>query len=92
MASSRRQRSLVWEYFVKIDEKSVKCKLCVLTLTVLAYHGGTTAMLSHLTSQHPHEYRSPAAATSSKNRSMDEFVACKKCPAARGKEITRRIA
>ena len=79
------KRSPVWDHFEKIDDKKVKCKLC---LAVLAFHGGTTSMQSHLLSRHPDEYRAPEA----KNRTMDDFVVSKKCSTARASEITRRIA
>lgn len=93
MTSSRRLRSPVWDYFEKIGEKSVKCNLCVPKPTVLAYHGGTSSMQSHLLSQHPDKYQASADSSStSKNRTMSDFVVSKKCPTARSTEITRRIA
>ncbi|XP_065054160.1 E3 SUMO-protein ligase ZBED1-like [Rhopilema esculentum] len=45
-----KRSSLVWEYFAKIDEKQVKCKLCE---DRLSYRGGTSSMLSHVRSKHP---------------------------------------
>ena len=47
-------------------------------------------MKNHLLSRHPN--LCPAAADSKTNRTMDEFVAPKKCSTARSNEITRRIA
>ncbi len=91
-STSSSRRSPVWDHFERIAEKKVKCKLCISTTTVLAYHGGTTcmSMQNHLAGRHPNQYRT-AAGSSKKNRTMDEFVSSK-CSTARSKEISSRIA
>ena len=48
----RKYKSQVWRFFKKKNAKSVTCTLCKKTL---AYHGGTTSMLQHLSRKHPAE-------------------------------------
>ena len=50
MSGKTKKASPVWEFFEKIDEKQVKCKLCN---DCLSYRGGTSPMLSHIRSKHP---------------------------------------
>ena len=42
---SRNYKSQVWNFFTKKNPKSVVCVLCSKSL---AYHGGTSSMLQHL--------------------------------------------
>lgn len=44
------------DHFDKVDEQSVKCKLCN---KVLKTGGGTSNMLSHLTRKHPQANKEP---------------------------------
>ena len=63
MASTRKLRSPVWEYCETVDANSVCCKLCMPpTCTILAYHGGTTSMKSHLMSYPPDKYEETSQA------------------------------
>ena len=51
--TQRKSTSVVWKYFeIKENDgkKSTECQLC---RTVLAYHGGTSAMRAHLIHKHP---------------------------------------
>ena len=93
---SRASRSPVWDYFELVGEKKVRCKLCVPpAATTLAYHGGTTSMLSHLSSRHPDKYGESSKGSSpsgSQRKLPDSFVRAKKCSAERAQEITSRIA
>ena len=79
-----RFRSPVWEFFEKNGEKKVKCNLCE---SLLAYHGGTTAMQNHLSSRHPENIE---PADKNQCRITSTFVSTKKCPKERAKEITLR--
>lgn len=93
MVSTRKLRSSVWEYFDTVDAKRVCYKLCTPpTCTILAYHGKTTSMKSHLTSHHPNEYEETSQAKTGSQRSLDSFVHSKKCSTEHAKKITQRIA
>lgn len=59
MASS--QKSSAWKYFDKVNENTVKCKICAVKLN---YHKSTTGMLTHLKAKHP----SVTLATTEKER------------------------
>ena len=62
MASTRKLRSAVWEYFDTVDVRIGRCKLrAPPTCAIVAYHGGTTLMKSHLTNHHPDKYEERAA-------------------------------
>ena len=65
-SSARSSRSPVWDHFEKTSNKQVKCKACN---AVLAYHGGTSSMKSHLLSRHPDLCSSNSASKS--NTTMD---------------------
>ena len=92
VSKSRPLRSPVWEFFEIVSEKKVRCKLCVPpATTTLAYYGGTTSMLSHLSSHHPDKYDESSKGSGSQCE-LDSFVCAKKCPAECAEEITRRIA
>jgi len=55
-ASSFRNRSLVWQVFVKEpDSEYVKCTICGIHLKLMS--GSTTTMLKHYISKHPEEYQ-----------------------------------
>ena len=54
--SSFRNRSLVWQVFVKEPESEyVKCTICGIRLKLLS--GSTTTMLNHYISKHAEEYQ-----------------------------------
>jgi len=56
MVSSFRNRSLVWQVFVKEpDSEYVKCTICGTRLKLLS--GSTTTMLNHYISKHTEEYQ-----------------------------------
>jgi len=56
MVSSFRNRSLVWQVFVKEpDGEYVKCTICGIRLKLLS--GSTTTMLNHYISKHTEEYQ-----------------------------------
>jgi len=56
MISSFRNRSLVWQVFVKeSDREYVKCTICGTRLKLLS--GSTTTMLNHYISKHTEEYQ-----------------------------------
>ena len=91
MATTRKLRNQVWEYFELVEPKKVRCKLCVPPITtVLAYHGGTTSLKNHLTSRHPDKYQEKAG-PSHQQHSLESFVRSTKCSAERAEAITQRI-
>jgi len=56
LASSFRNRSLVWQVFIKeLDGEHVKCTICGTRLKLLS--GSTTTMLNHYISKHTEEYQ-----------------------------------
>lgn len=56
LVSSFRNRSLVWQVFVKEpDSEYVKCTICGTQLKLLS--GSTTTMLNHYISKHTEEYQ-----------------------------------
>jgi len=56
LSSSFRNRSLVWQVFVKEpDGEYVKCTICGTRLKLLS--GSTTTMLNHYISKHAEEYQ-----------------------------------
>lgn len=56
LVSSFRNRSLVWQVFVKEpDSEYVKCTICGIRLKLLS--GSTTTMLNHYISKHAEEYQ-----------------------------------
>ena len=78
-SSSSRQPCLV----EKNGKKKVKSKFCE---SLLAYHGGTTAMQNHLSSRHPEKIE-PADKNQCRITSTFE-----KCPKEGAEEITKKIA
>ena len=56
LVSSFRNRSLVWQVFVKEpDSEYVKCTICGIRLKLMS--GSTTTMLNHYISKHSEEYQ-----------------------------------
>jgi len=59
-SSSFRNRSLVWQVFVKEpDSEYVKCTICGTRLKLMS--GSTTTMLNHYISKHTEEYQEALA-------------------------------
>ena len=59
-------KSDVWKYFDKsADGKKAECKLCS---KVLAYHGRTSNLRSHLQGQHPLKYETKQASSTEKGK------------------------
>ena len=56
----------MWKYFDKsADAKKAECKHCS---KVLAYHGGTSNLRSHLQGQHPLKYENKQASSTEKGK------------------------
>ena len=95
-AKSRQLRSPVWEFSETVGEKKVRCKLCTPPVsTILAYHGGTTSMNSHLTSHHLDDKYAHVAKGSDTNKSqrkIDSFVHEMRCLPEQAEKITRQTA
>ena len=59
-------KSDVWKYFDKCaDGKKAECKLCS---KVLAYHGGSSNLRSHVQGQHPLKYKNKQASSTEKGK------------------------
>ena len=85
-------RSDVWDFFDKVDESKAKCSLCS---RVLAWHGGTSSLRTHLIGQHPLQYRRTGDDSSKKQTvitSCFSAVPQRPCSADRAKTITDLIA
>ena len=71
----------MWDYFIKLDDKTVKCKLCSKEYT---YHSSTTMMSSHIASKHPQP--------SSSQSTMEDFtMEPRHCDDLRAEKITELI-
>ena len=74
MASSSKSRPLrspVWEYFEIVGKRFAAS--CAATITLVAYHGGTTSIQSHLLSHHPDKYGESSKESWSQCK-LDSFV------------------
>ena len=91
-SSSRQTRSIVWEFFEKENAKEVRCKLCPMPGTTLAYHGGTTCMKNHLASHHKKEYASLALDSTKSQPTIQPFLKTKGSLTERANQIKRLIA
>ena len=90
----RSGKSDMWKYFDKsADGKMAECKLCS---KVLAYHGGTSNLRTHLQGQHPLKYESKQASSTEKGKekqvTLTSMFKSQGCMEFRSKEITDRIA
>lgn len=63
--------------------RKVKCVLCNPPKDIL-YHGGTTNLLEHLTSQHPLDYKNDTA----KQTSLVDFSKHSSCSEDRTKQVS----
>ena len=87
-------KSNVWKYFNKsADGKKAECKLCS---RILAYHGGTSNLRTHLQEQHPLKYQSQQESSIEKGKRKQGTLASmfkpQACTESRSKDITDRIA
>ena len=87
-------KSDVWKYFNKsTDGKKAECKLCS---KILAYHGGTSNLRTHLQGQHPLKYQRQQESSIEKGKMKQETLASmfkpQACTESRSKDITDRIA
>jgi len=80
-------RSDVWQHFEKLDEKTVKCKMCSATLV---YNSTTSSMRYHLA--HKHKKADDADATTSSQTSIRDFTIRQKCDKGRAEKMTQLIA
>ncbi len=80
-------RSDVWQHFEKLDEKTVKCKMCSATLV---YNSTTSSMRYHLA--HKHKKADDANATTSSQTSIRDFTIRQKCDTGRAEKMTQLIA
>ena len=78
----KKPRSDVCEHYELVEgEKKVKCLLCNPPKEI-SYHGGTTNLREHLTSQHPLDYKNNKA----KKTSLFDFSTRSRCSEARSKQ------
>ena len=75
--SSRHLHSDVWNYFDKVENKSVTCKVCK---QKFAYHGGTINLRDHLQRSHGTTYV-PECIGSSGQKKIKSVLAVRKCSA-----------
>ena len=59
--TTKKPRSLVWQYFTKIDDKSVKCVFCK---KVFTNFGNTSNFARHIRLQHPNDVSDETPSTS----------------------------
>ena len=84
----KKARSDVWEHYKLVKgEKKVLCMLCN-PHKEISYHGGTSNLRDHLTSQHPLVYK---INTTAKQTSLLDFSKKSRCSESRSKEITKLI-
>lgn len=92
MAAPRTKRSSVWEYFEESDKKHAKCTVCN---KVLAYHGGTSNLRSHLSDVHKISFesagKSPAVGGSVSAGDISSFFKPKACSQQRTNGTNERI-
>ena len=100
MSSGKSVGSIVWKYFEQKTEKDKKVTECQLCKTVLAYHGGTTAMRTHLTHKHPSVSLNSQLSAGSHVKAQVQATLShswgalqkKALPKSKSEEITRNIA
>ncbi|XP_065891555.1 zinc finger BED domain-containing protein 4-like [Dysidea avara] len=85
---TRKYKSQVWKFFTKKNAKSVVCTLCNKSL---AYHGGTSSMLQHLSRKHPAE-NVVKTSDGRKQTNLDVFTRKRACSNERAGAISDRIA
>ena len=84
----RKSTSPVWYSLEKIDEDTVKCKICS---TTLRYNGSTGSMLNHLKLKHPCATTEKHASTT-RQSTLGSFLSRKTCNPERSQQITELIA
>ena len=85
--SSRCLRSDVWNYFDKVEGKSVTCEVCK---QKFAYHGSTTNLRDHLQRTHGAMYV-PECTDSSGQKKIESVLTVRKCSAERTKILDNLI-
>ena len=85
--SSWRLHSDVWNYFDKVESKSVTCKVCK---QKFAYHGGITNLRDHLQRTHGTTYV-PDCIGFSGQKKIESVLVVRKCSAERTKILDNLI-
>lgn len=68
----KRTKSSVWEYFLKIDSASARCKLCT---QILKHGGNTTNLMQHYKRKHNElENLSQEALPSTSQQNLQNFI------------------